>query len=917
MTKNDNKTNEDIRDEKKEFASLLDMIAPHGQPTPSDSEFVAFSKGYKTPDDTIFPQAPVPGPIAPGPVAPGPSPTPTPAPAPGAPIVPVPTPTPTPAPFVPPPTPVPVPTTSSYYLYGFGNNANGQLGDLTTTNSSSIVQEATLSSKWIDWADVYDWIVTFNNSTYAIKTDGPLWSWGNNAYGKLGLSDVAHRSSPCQVGTDTTWSFVSAGYHHAAGVKTDSSLWLWGRNTEGQLGDNTTTHRSSPVQTTMIGTWKQVACGKNHTFAISNANKLWTWGDNTYGGCGTNAATASYSSPVQVLASLTSVKAWAGYNTGAVFTAESGFYYWGRNDYGQLGLSDTTHRSSPTQMGYQNSWNNLAFGQFHTVAYGSYNGSGNAFYTWGRNNFGQLGKNTTTDSSTPALTVIDYVADDGYAVAASADSSFVVRKNGTIWSWGRNYGNYSLGPIGSTGNKSSPVQIVSSFVWQDVSGGNKFAVATTQNSSNLFASGDNRYGQLGDSFTTATSRRYNDFRQTFSNAPTWEKVFGCHYFSLAIKQDSTLWSWGLNTFGQLGTNDIINRSIPTQISGNYTLASGGQSHAGAIKSDGSLWMWGGNTLGQLGDATLTSRSSPVQTSAGGTNWSKLACGNIHTGAIKTDGTLWMWGANAGGTLGINTITIRSSPSQVGSDTTWKEIALGFEHTAAIKTDGTLWTWGRNTLGQLGDNTTTNRSSPIQTVAGGITWSQVACGLQHTAAIKTDGTLWSWGRNYDGELGDATTTHRSSPVQAAGGGTNWTFVCAPVVVGATLALKNDNQMYGAGYYWPSYYSSFTQFYTGSKSWMRVSRGGYHILAISYGKSPSPSGPTMYWPDPLSISSATALSRDQLNASVLADAGKAYPGTIVYNPPQGTTLSPGTQTLYATSLPTEEYNTQTISRNITVT
>ena len=125
------------------------------------------------------------------------------------------------------------------------------------------------------------------------------------------------------------------------------------------------------------------------------------------------------------------------------------------------------------------------------------------------------------------------------------------------------------------------------------------------------------------------------------------------------------------------------------------------------------------------------------------------------------------------------------------------------------------------------------------------------------------------------------------------------------------------MYGAGEYAFTNYSTFTQFYTGSKSWLRVSKGSYHILAISYGKTPSPSGPTMFWPDPLSITQGTPLSRDQLNASVLADAGGTYPGSIVYQPPLGEVLATGTHELYATSLPTDDYNTQTISRTITVT
>jgi alpha-tubulin suppressor-like RCC1 family protein len=185
---------------------------------------------------------------------------------------------------------------------------------------------------------------------------------------------------------------------------------------------------------------------------------------------------------------------------------------------------------------------------------------------------------------------------------------------------------------------------------------------------------------------------------------------------------------------------------------------------------GQLWGWGNNGFGQLADNTSVNKSSPVQTIAFGTDWSSLFAGFFHVGAIKTDKTLWTWGRNSYGQLGDNTITHRSSPVQtVAGGNNWNVISCGVQNTACIKTDGTLWLWGRNSYGGLGDNTTTNKSSPIQTVAGGSNWISVACGLGHTAAIKADGTLWTWGRNFHGQLGDNTTTNKSSPIQTITGG----------------------------------------------------------------------------------------------------------------------------------------------------
>ena len=212
---------------------------------------------------------------------------------------------------------------------------------------------------------------------------------------------------------------------------------------------------------------------------------------------------------------------------------------------------------------------------------------------------------------------------------------------------------------------------------------------------------------------------------------------------------------------------------------------------------GNLWVWGMNSYagyayGVLGDNTNISKSSPVQTITRGTNWKQVVCHHYHTIATKTDGTLWTWGRNNYGQLGDNTITNKSSPVQtIAFGTNWKQISGGYSQTSAIKTDGTLWSWGFNLFGVLGDNTLTSRSSPVQTIARGTNWMQVSADLA-TAAIKTDGTLWMWGRNTDGELGDNTIAHKSSPVQTVALGTNWKQVASENY--STAAIKTDGTLW---------------------------------------------------------------------------------------------------------------------------
>ena len=319
-------------------------------------------------------------------------------------------------------------------------------------------------------------------------------------------------------------------------------------------------------------------------------------------------------------------------------------------------------------------------------------------------------------------------------------------------------------------------------------------LADTFKQAGLWTWGNNNYGQLGDDTLVNKSSPV----QTISSGTNWKQVSCGFSHSLAIKTDGTLWTWGGNAYGQLGNNTLVNKSSPVQtISGgtNWKQVSCSGVNSGAIKTDGTLWVWGRNNYGQLGDNTIVNKSSPVQTIYGGTNWKQVSCSldpyfNNFTSAIKTDGTLWTWGGNGYGQLGDNTIIRKSSPVQtIAGGTNWKQVACGVYHTSAIKTDGTLWTWGYNIVGELGDNTIVNKSSPVQTISGGTNWKQVSAGNQHTTAIKTDGTLWTWGYNGVGNLGDNTQISKSSPVQTIASGTNWKQVSCGFY--HTTAIRDDS------------------------------------------------------------------------------------------------------------------------------
>jgi alpha-tubulin suppressor-like RCC1 family protein len=365
---------------------------------------------------------------------------------------------------------------------------------------------------------------------------------------------------------------------------------------------------------------------------------------------------------------------------------------------------------------------------------------------------------------------VDYSFDD---VFIPAD----LFRDGNLWTW-------SVGTNGQLGNaditgRSTPVTTFAGGTnWKQVSAGS-LHTAAIKTDGTLWTWGLGSNGRLGNRVNTGN---ISTPVTTFAGGTNWKQVSSGATHIAAIKTDGTLWTWGYSANGRLGnrvSTGNINTPVTTFAGGtNWKQVSSGGAHTVAIKTDGTLWTWGNGANGRLGNgATTGNRSTPITTFAGGTSWKQASAGTLHTTAIKTDGTLWTWGRGYSGRLGNANNTDRSTPiTTFAGGTNWKQVSCGNAHTAAIKTDGTLWTWGYGSLGILGNGETTgDRSTPITTFAGGTNWKQVSCpGTQgsHTAAIKTDGTLWIWGNGNNGRLGNANTTDRSTPVTTFAGGTNW-------------------------------------------------------------------------------------------------------------------------------------------------
>jgi alpha-tubulin suppressor-like RCC1 family protein len=326
-------------------------------------------------------------------------------------------------------------------------------------------------------------------------------------------------------------------------------------------------------------------------------------------------------------------------------------------------------------------------------------------------------------------------------------------------------------------------------VWSDDFSSTPYAVRC-----DLYAWGLNSSGQLG---TVNTINRSSPV-SVVNGFTDWSQVSACNQ-SLGVRNNGTLWAWGCNTFGQLGDNTTVSKSSPVSVVGGFTdwcWISTGTNFSQGIRQNGTAWGWGSGSSGKLGDGTIVDKSSPVSVIGGFTDWCQLSVGNSHTNALRSTGSAWGWGFNNCGQIGDGTVTTRTSPvSVVGGFTDWCQISSGNYFSLAVRQNGTAWGWGCNGEGRLGDNTVVNKSSPVSVVGDFTDWCQTSAGDKSSLAVRQNGTAWAWGCATSGRLGDNTAVSKSSPVSVVGGFTDWCQVSAGV--SHSLALRTNGTAWGWG------------------------------------------------------------------------------------------------------------------------
>jgi len=373
-------------------------------------------------------------------------------------------------------------------------------------------------------------------------------------------------------------------------------------------------------------------------------------------------------------------------------------------------------------------------------------------------------------------------------IATGESHSLVIREDGSLWTWGQNAGSADgrnadgrLG-VGDANDRDIPTRVldenVSGVRWIAASGGRNFSVAIRDDGT-LWSWGRNNEGQLG------LGSADNIPRLAPTEVPTagisgdrWTSVSAGFYYALAIRDDGTLWSWGRNSNGSLGLGDSTRRTSPIKVSvagvDEWKMVAAGTSYSLAICSDGTLWSWGQNAQGRLGLGDTLSRNTPTKVSTtgiSGNRWIHAEADWSHSLAIRCDGTLWAFGNNHGGQLGTGGSTVHHalrptlvSTTNVSGDR-WSDITAGHVHTLGIRDDGILWSWGSSLATGLGDRFVRGvPTKPSPPEGSGNRWIAVETGISHTIALCSDNILWAWGAGSRGELGIGERNGRPSPTE---------------------------------------------------------------------------------------------------------------------------------------------------------
>jgi alpha-tubulin suppressor-like RCC1 family protein len=696
-------------------------------------------------------------------------------------------------------------------LYAWGLNTGGQLGNTTAVSSSvpvAVKMSGALAGKTISRLSVG------GDHSVVLTADGLVYSWGMNDRGQLGDGTLVNSTEPVALSTGTllagkTIAGVCAGGKFTLVATTDNMLFAWGHNSTGQLGNNSTTDSRVPVAVVMNGVLsgkvlKQISTGIDHVQVLTQDGLVYSWGSGASGQLG-NGSSAQSLVPVavtttgalsgKVISSVTSGGSYA-----LALTEQGEIFGWGAA--GRRGDGSNSVATTPVAVS--------SFGSGDKVATDLVAGYNHAFiaavdgmiYSFGSNSRGALGNGSLFDSlvATPILKFGSVAGKGIRHGTAGATFSMLVDADGGIHTWGQN----DVGQLGSTPALTylpNPTPLVSRAlagrkILQVATGGAHTVVLADDGF--LYSSGGNANGQLGLGWTGALVQEFQQVPMVGLLAGKRIVAVGAGAgHTIVLTSDGRVFGWGSNSNGQLGNGTTTNSALPVALDRTGVLA--GKTIVSiaaavndnwnlALTSDGQVFSWGSGASGRLGNNTTpTSQTVPVavQTTGAlaGVFIRAISAGAGHALALSSNGRVFSWGAGLAGRLGNGSsidspVPVAVTTTGVLSGRSIVAVAAGFSSSAALASDGRVFTWGNNSVGELGNSSLVDSNLPVAVnTAGALSGISVdAIGVSRVGgnsmfALGSNGKLYAWGTNtVAGALGDGTLVNKTVPTALAVSGT---------------------------------------------------------------------------------------------------------------------------------------------------
>ena len=697
-------------------------------------------------------------------------------------------------------------------VYSWGANDQGQLGNGTATNSNLPVEVKTEGTPKAGKKIIQTAIGVTHSM--ALDSEGKVYSWGENVNGLLGTGDAIPTLSPVLVRTGGTPMEgkkivqISAGGAHSMALDSEGNIYAWGWGGEGQLGNGENNNSNVPILVKKEGTGlegktiKKVMAGGMFSMVLTSDGSLYSWGKNNYGQIG-DGTTNNYNLAVAVktegtpMAGKTVVDFSISNEHTVALTSDGQIYAWGRNESGQLG--DGTNTASTLPVAVRTVGTPFAGKKAVQVVAGGWEGAHSlalgtdgTVYSWGRNLNGQLGDQTTNDTTIVTFAKINFNSSPTpplKAMAISEESSAEVRWSTPIFNGTfmisdyviqyRETGTEAWSEVTTSGSNTSKqiTGLTNEKVYQfrvaaktnvGVGGYSSIVLAMPHKKPTITSitpvigptEGNQEVTINGTDFALKTNKL--------------NQVSVCVNCSIALSMDGKVFSWGSNQDGKLGdgnSGNANNVNVPVAVKTEGTPMKGktisqissGYVHNLALSMDGKVYAWGNNSDGQLGDGTINNRNVPVAVKTTGTDMDgktivQVSAGDEHTIALDAEGNIYEWGTVRGSYSRNTTPQLFNVVGTVIANKIITKVVAGSHYSVAITSDGTVYAWGSNS------NFGINSKIPVKLDFSGKNIESISLGNLHALAIASDGTVYAWGSNFYGQLGNGTNASSTVPVK---------------------------------------------------------------------------------------------------------------------------------------------------------